>query len=403
MSGINHTGRAHALLSASGAYRWMACTPSAILEDIYEEQTSVYAEEGTLAHELAELKLRSKLNQVLKKKSTPAETKARREKTAEIKASVLYSPEMEEYTDEYVNYVMAEYIAALKEDAAAVLLIEERLDFSSLVPDGFGTGDAVILFSDKVVVIDLKYGAGKKVSAYQNTQMKLYGYGALTIFDLLYDIEHLKLVIFQPRMDNVSEFELTHDELIAWGETEVKEKAQLASKGAGELVTGDHCGFCKHRAKCRAMFEETKNLFEAKKEDVFTVTDAELLEVFEKGSRVSSYIDAVAAHITQTAIEGKKWEGYKLVEGRSNRVISDQDKADALLKAKGFTDADIYNMKLKGLGDLEKLVGKKSFDEVLSSVITKPPGKPTLAPESDKRPELNLLENAKKLFDNLDI
>lgn len=400
---INHKERAHALLSASGASRWMACTPSAVLEDGYEEKTSVYAEEGTLAHELAEIKLRSKLNQVLGNKSTPQETKQRREQVAKVKANPLYSAEMETYTDEYVAYVIGVFIDARKKDPAAVLLIERKLDFSMYVPEGFGTGDVLILHSNVVIVIDLKYGAGKKVSAFENPQMKLYGVGALNELEMLYDIEEVELVIYQPRMDNISEYKTHVDALLSWVKSEVVEKANLAINGEGELVTGDHCGFCKHRSKCKAMYEETKALFDEVKEDIFTTSDEQILEVFEKASRVTSYLEAIKAHVTQTAIEGKKWEGYKVVEGRSNRVISDVEKADALLKKEGFKDEDIYNMKLKGLGDLEKLVGKKNFETVLGSVVTKPPGAPTIAPESDKRPELNLVESAKKLFNDLDI
>jgi len=399
---VQHKERAHALLSASGAYRWMVCTPSAILETRYANESSSFAEEGTLAHELSELKIRSALNLLLGIKETKEETKLRREKTAGIKINKYYSPEMEELTTEYCTYVMNEFNEARRIDAGAIMLIEQKLDFSEYVPDGFGTGDVLIVFGNTIIVIDLKYGAGKKVSAHQNPQMKFYGLGAINALGDMYDLKDARLTIYQPRMDNISTFETPVSALIDFALNEVSPKAAMAFEGKGELVTGDHCGFCLHKAKCAAMFKETQALFDEVKEDIFTTSDADLLQVFEKSSRVSSYLDAVAAHIKQTALEGKAWEGYKIVEGRANRVITDTEKADSLLKAEGFTDEDIYNMKLKGLGDLEKLVGKKNFETILGSVVHKPAGAPTIAPESDKRPALNLVDSAKKLFEDLD-
>jgi len=232
--------------------------------------------------------------------------------------------------------------------------------------------------------------------------MKFYGLGAINALGDMYDLKDARLTIYQPRMDNISTFETPVSSLIDFALNEVSPKAAMAFEGKGELVTGDHCGFCLHKAKCAAMSKETQALFDEVKEDIFTASDADLLQAFEKSSRIGSYLDAVAAHIKQTALEGKAWEGYKIVEGRANRVITDTEKADALLKAEGFTDEDIYNMKLKGLGDLEKLVGKKNFETILGSVVHKPAGAPTIAPEGDKRPALNLVDSAKKLFEDLD-
>jgi len=399
---VNHSERAHALLSASSAERWLSCAPSAVLEDNYPDQSSEYALEGTLAHELAELKLRSKLNLVLNRRETEEETKRRREKTKEIQESNFYSKEMEEHTSNYVNYIIEEFMAVRLYDKAAVLFIEARLNFSHIVPEGFGTGDAVILGNGVMKVIDLKYGAGKKVDAVENSQLKLYGVGAVAMFDDLYEFEAVELVIYQPRMDNISVYATTVEALDTWATQTVAPRAEQAFKGEGELVTGDHCGFCKHRVKCRAMFDETVDLFDkAVSDDLRTVSDNEILEVFKKSDRVSKYLSAVASYILSEALSGKSWEGYKLVEGRSVRTISDEDKAEEILKANGFGIEDLYNMKMKGLGDLEKLVGKKEFNELLKGVIVKPAGKPTLAPESDKRPAINITETAQKLFDAL--
>lgn len=402
---VNHKERAHALLSASSAGRWMACTPSARLEDQYEEQTSEYAEEGTLAHELAEIKLRSKLKLCLKQRSTDLETKQRREAMAKIQASKFYCKEMEEYTTSYVDYVVGEWLAVRRVDPAAMLLIEVRLDFSHIVPEGFGTGDAIIVGNGLVSVIDLKYGAGKKVSAFDNAQLKLYGVGAIAALEDMYSFDQIRLGIFQPRMDNISTFDTTLIALTAWAESEVKVKAAEAFAGSGELHTGDHCGFCKHAPKCKALFNEVKDLFdEAENETpINTADDADLLRVLEMQTRVSAYINAVGSYILKTALEGRSWEGLKVVEGRTQRKIGDEAKAEELLLARGFTTEDIYNSKIKGLGELEKLVGgKKQFEEVLGSVVTKPIGSPTLAPANDPRPAINVLEQAQKLFSESD-
>lgn len=399
MAEVNHKERAHALLSASSASRWMACTPSAVKEDAYEDQSSEFAKEGELAHELAELKLRSKLNMVLAHRSTDKEAKDRCAKVDEILSSKYYSKEMDEHTTSYVDYVIAQFLEARRKDPAAVLLIETRLDFSHIVPEGFGTGDALVIGNGSIEVIDLKYGAGVRVSAYENKQMKLYGVGAVSMFDDLYGFDAVALTVFQPRMDNISTFNTTYEELNRWANDDVAPIAEKAFKGEGELVPGDHCGFCKHKVKCSALLEEARNLFAAATTDpIPDATDEDLLEVYKRADRIAGYLTAVAAHILSEALSGKKWEGFKLVEGRSVRTISDTDKAEEILKEEGFGVEDIYTMKLKGLGDLEKLVGKKRFTEVMSLVISKPAGRPTLAPESDKRPALNLVESAAALF-----
>ena len=399
---VNHKERAHALLSASSSDRWMACTPSARLEDQYPEQVSTYAEEGTLAHELAEIKLRSKLNLVLKIRSTDAETKGRRAAVDIIQANKYYDKDMEQHTTDYVDYVIGEYLSVRRLDPAAVLLIEVRLDFSHIVPEGFGTGDAVIIGNGRLIVIDLKYGAGKKVNAYENPQLKLYGVGATVALEDLFKFDRVELTVFQPRMDNISTFETSHFDLISWANNEVKEKAEAAHSGGGELKTGSHCSFCKHLPRCSAHLADVKRLFEdATPEHLATLntaTDEQLLEVLAMQDRVGAYIKSVGAYILKTAIEGRAWQGLKVVEGRSQRKIGDEEKAEEILKAQGFTDDDIFTMKIKGIGDLEKLVGKKNYDEILGSVTVKPAGSPTLAPETDPRPAINNLERAKSLF-----
>lgn len=409
---VNHGERAHALLSASSAHRWLVCTPSARLEENYPDSKSVYAEEGTLAHELAEIKLRSKRDLVMKVKSTPEQTLARRAKVTAIKVNPLYSVDMEEYTDMYVDHVIGAYKKVLKKDSAAVLLIEEKLDFSRYVPDGFGTGDAIVVGNGTLSGFDLKYGQGNAVYAFENPQMKLYGLGAIEALNFLFEFDKVELHIVQPRKDNISAWETTVAYLEEWAETELLPAAQTAHAGEGEKVTGDHCKYCKHKVHCTALADEAKQLFatqaehlpngEHKTGDINKELHEEyLLEIFEMKSRVEDYMDAVAAHITQTAIEGKKWPGYKLVEGRSVRVL-DSEQAERVLLDNGYTEEDIFEKKMLGITALEKKLGKKWFSELLDPVCTKPPGKPTLVPESDRRPALDPEENAKRMFGHIE-
>lgn len=374
-----HEQRAHALLSASGSKRWLNCTPSARLEDkIKDEQSSIFAQEGTLAHELSEAILRRKLDFI-----TP---KQYRDELDRIENHDLYSEEMPEHVDVYTQFVLDTLEQRRREGRTPIITIEARLDFSEYVKDGFGTGDATILADGILDVIDLKYGKGVEVSAHMNSQLMLYGLGALREAELLGDVDTLRLTIVQPRLHNIDTFEISADELKAWGEGIVKPRADMADRGEGDQVTGDWCQFCKVAATCKALSEDAMKLAQDDFKDPRTLTDSEFIEAYGKIKRVSGWIKAAEAHALKAALDGKQWDGYKVVESKTNRKITDQDKALEILEAEGFERAELVNVKIKGFGDLEKLVTKAKFNKLVGPFIVKPPGAPTLVPESDKRP-----------------
>jgi hypothetical protein len=376
---IDHSARAHALLSASGASRWINCTPSARLEEKFENKNTSFSEEGTLAHEFAELNLKKQLKLITPKQYSTL--------VAPFLANEYYSPEMETEVQKHVDYVIQQFTAAKRVTKDALLLIEEKVDFSHLVEGGFGTCDDNIIADGVLEVIDLKYGKGVIVSAEDNSQLKLYAIGALRATELLYDIHTVRLTIVQPRLDSISSWEMSVDDLYKWGEEVVKVKAEKAYAGEGEQITGDWCRFCKAKAKCRALADESLEVAKHEFADPNLLSDSELLEVFKKSDLISSWLDSVTAHIFQSALEGKKWEGYKLVEGRSVRTWKDEEAIKERLRL-DYDPTDYINEKLAGIGQIEKLVGKTNFTTLLGDLIIKPAGKPTLAPESDKRPEL---------------
>ena len=278
-------------------------------------------------------------------------------------------------------------------------MTEQRLDFSAYVPEGFGTGDVIILADHVLHIIDLKYGKGVGVSAEENPQLRLYGLGALETFGMLYEINYIKTTIIQPRIDNVSSEELPVDILIQWGENTVKPLAALAMEGKGEFKVGDHCKFCKARKTCRARAEA--NLELTKMEFVIPelLGDEEIGEVLRKAEQLQSWVTDIQEYALQEAINGRKFDGWKLVEGRSNRKYEDEIKVAEKLKEAGYDEASLYEKKLYGITAMEKLVGKKTFGELLDDLIVKPPGKPVLVDLSDKRPELNTADQAAKDFE----
>lgn len=381
---IDHKNRKHALLSASGAVRWMNCTPSARLEEGVEERVSSdFAAEGTLAHEFGDWLLKH-FNKEVTKRKLNSELKKLREHR-------LYTDEMEEEVDKYVTYVIEAYNTAKK---GAELLVERRLDFSHLVPEGFGTGDATIAADDTLEVIDLKYGKGIKVDAPENPQLMLYGLGALRMVDLMYDIETVRLTIVQPRLNHVSSWEIPTTDLIAWGEEQVKPKASLAFKGEGTQKAGSWCKWCKVKASCTAIAKENLALARFEFKDPALLTQDEILEIYEQQPLLVDWVKAVSEYVHDEAIKGKKWPGYKLVEGRSNRRWRDEEQAiDFLVKA-GYKKEDFMQTKLSGIVAVSKLVG----DLEIEHLMVKPPGKPTLALESDERPPINSAESAKEDF-----
>ncbi|MGE5390474.1 MAG: DUF2800 domain-containing protein [Deltaproteobacteria bacterium] len=362
----------HALLSASSSHRWLHCTRSARLEEAFENQTSVFAAEGSAAHKLAEHKLRLFLG-------LPS-TKP---------VSEFDSAELESYTDIYVDYAI-ELITQVKANCKdPIILIEQRLDYSCYVSEGFGTGDLIIISDGTLHIVDLKYGRGIAVSAIDNPQMKLYALGALELFGFLYDIQDVNMTICQPRLENISTHEISDDDLTAWAKTELKPRAKLAFNGEGEFLPGEHCRFCRARFTCRARADEHLQLARHDFKLPSLLTEEEISEVLSVADRLAVWASDVYSYATDLAIrEGKEWPGYKLVEGRSNRKYTSEGGVVDVLTAAGYTD--IYKQSLIGISDMEKLLGKKKFAEILGSLVEKPPGKPTLVQLSDKRKAITL-------------
>lgn len=382
----------HARLSASGAHRWMACTPSVALEERFPDKGSEYAAEGTLAHSMAELIIRYNNGEITKKTFSTRMNKIRKDE--------LYSKEMEDYIVEYTQTVWEIFNEVKAECPDAQLLPEQRLDFSEYVPDGFGTGDVVIIADDMVQVIDLKYGKGVGVSAVGNPQLRLYGIGAYLEHSMLYDIQRVKETIIQPRLENVSTEELTVEELMEWVDTEVRPKAELAIAGEGEFVPGDHCRFCKAKAVCRARADENLALMKMDFRDPDILEEWEIGEVLQRAEELNDWAKDVKDYAFDQALNhGVKFEGWKLVEGRSNRKYLDEDKVKEALIEAGYSQDKITETKILGITAMEKEIGKKSFGEILSELVVKPEGKPVLVPETDKRPEICTADSAKKDFE----
>jgi hypothetical protein len=362
----------HAVLSASSSHRWTQCTPAARLELEFDDSESSAAAEGTAAHALAEHKLRKALKMRSKKPISPFDC-----------------DEMDEYTDAYVDFVLEQLELAKQSCSDPLVLIEQRLDFSEYVPDGFGTGDCILISDKTLHIIDLKYGMGIIVNSEQNSQMMLYSLGALEIYDSLYDIEEVSMSVFQPRRDNVSTWTIPADELRDWAENELKPKAELAFKGEGEYCPGDWCTFCRAAVKCRARAEEKLKLAQSEFRLPPLLSDAEIENVLGKLSDITKWANDILAYATDAALNhGKQWSGYKIVAGRSIRKFINEDAVAEAAKANGYKD--IYRQTLITLTEFEKLMGKAKFNEVLGDLVYKPPGKPTLVPVTDKRPAINV-------------
>ncbi|MGN8805463.1 MULTISPECIES: DUF2800 domain-containing protein [unclassified Blautia] len=367
------TPEIHSILGASSADRWMHCTPSARLTESMEDEGSVFAAEGTAAHALAEWKVRKFLKM----------------RAGRRPASDYWTDEMEETTSDYCEYIMDLVGQAKTHCKDPVTLIEQHLDFSCYVPDGFGTGDFLLVADKELNVVDFKYGRGVAVYADHNPQMMLYALGALNLFDCLYDIEQVTMTIFQPRLSSISTWTISTEELYQWAEEELKPKAELAAKGEGDFVSGSWCRFCKARNTCRARAESFLELAKMEFQPPALLSDEEVAEVMEKADELNKWASDVMAYAQAEAIEnGKHWNGYKLVEGRSVRRFTDESKVEAAAKEAGYTD--IYNKSLITLTAFEKLMGKEKFSEILGKFVTKPAGKLTLVPVSDKRPEVSV-------------
>ena len=362
----------HAVLSASGSHRWLNCTPSARLELEFENTGSESAREGTAAHALCEHKLKRALHM-----------RSRRP------VSDYDSDEMEECTDAYAEFVMEQYEAAKQVCEDPVILIEQRLDFSCYVPDGFGTGDCLIISDDRLHIIDFKYGMGVLVEAEDNPQMKLDALGALAVYDALYDIREVSMTIFQPRRENVSTWTIPVEDLKAWAENELKPRAKMAYDGKGEYLPGEWCTFCRAAVRCRARAEEKLKLAQTEFRMPPLLTDAEIEDILAVLPDLTKWANEITAYALDAALNhGKEWNGFKVVEGRSVRKY--RDEADVAEAAKEAGYKDIYRQSLIPLTEMQRLMGKDKFEEILGGLITKAPGRPTLVPMSDKRPAMNV-------------
>lgn len=361
----------HALLSASSSHRWLNCPPSARLCEGYEDKGSEYAQEGTDTHSLCEHKLKLALGM---------------ETTDPTDSLSFYDEEMEECACGYAAYVMELVEEAKKTCKDPVVLIEQRLDFSRFVEEGFGTGDCVVIADGTLYVIDYKHGKGVEVSAVENPQMMLYALGALELFDGIYDIDTVRMAIYQPRRENVSVCVMAKDDLLQWAYNDLMAKAKLAYEGGGEYACGDWCRFCKAKAACRKRAEYNLELAKYDFEMPATLDDVEIAAILARADELAAWAADVKEFALQQALSGVKYDGWKIVEGRSNRKYTDEDAvADTVSKA-GF---DPYEPKLLGITAMEKLLGKKKFAELLAGLVEKPQGKPALVPVTDKRPEMN--------------
>ena len=381
----------HARLSASGSHIWLNCTPSIKLSEGIPDRQTEFTLEGTTAHSLAELELGMRFRLIKPSELAPALIKAH--------SSKWYNAEMDSYIEAYADWVVETYNAIPSDDKE--LLTEQRLDFSPWVPGGFGTGDVVIVADDVLTVIDLKYGKGVPVSAFQNPQLMLYGLGAYGSFSLSNDISTVRLIINQPRLDSISEFEISAEDLLKWGEEYVKPRAAAAAAGEGEAVPGEHCRWCKANATCKAradaMIEAAKHEFD---DEPRLMTDDEITHVLSLVDQIQAWVSDVKDYALKEAERGRVWPGWKLVEGRANRKYADNTKVEEKLIAAGYDKAVLYkDPELLGLTAMEKVVGgKKKLEGLLGELIVKPQGAPTLVPETDKRPPMDMAAQAKQDF-----
>lgn len=361
----------HAILSASGAHRWMNCTPSARLELEFDDKSGSAAAEGTAAHELSEHKLRKALKMRSQKPVSPFD-----------------SDEMDSYTDSYVEFILEIIEQAKQSCNDPLVLIEQRLDFTKYVPDGFGTGDSLIIADGTLHIIDFKYGQGVLVNAEDNPQMKLYALGALELFDGIYDVNTVAMTIYQPRRENVSTFTVFKESLYQWAEEILKPIAELAFAGDGQYCPGEWCQFCRAAVKCRARAESKMKLAAFEFALPPLLSDEEIAVILSSIGDLTNWANEIMSYATDTAVNhGKHWPGYKVVEGRSNRKYADEEAVAETAKEAGY--CDIYKQSLITITEMEKLMGKPKFNEILGSLVIKPTGKPTLVPISDKRPEVN--------------
>lgn len=374
----------HALVSPSGAKKWLNCPGSVWMEKQIEEKPSPYADEGTTAHALGELKI----NLALKRITKSAYNKKRKE--------LAIDESMDQYTDGYRDYVMERYAYHKKRDPNTAIYIEKELDLSAWIPEGFGTADVIIVETGQLEIIDLKYGQGVKVEADDNPQLQIYALGALTEFDWIYDIGDVIMTIYQPRLDNISTQICDAERLVTWGLYTVRGAAGEAFQGIERYRFGVHCdeGFCKARPFCKAYNDAKLEIAKYEFRNPNLLTDAEISAVLDRADSIAKWVTLVKDYALDQAVNhGTKYPGYKIVEGRSNRTWSETEEVIGNeLVEMGFDLDDVRPRKLITITAAEKLTGKKEFKEKLEKFTVKPQGKPTLVPESDKRPELNSAE-----------
>ena len=378
--------KAHALLSASGSKKWLECNLSAQLEAQFADAPSLFSREGELAHDVGELRLLHLLSRI-----TDQEFNQRYEA---LKSSPYWSEELDRCVQLYVDFAIEQITEAKAECPDAVIKVEERVNFSAFVPEGFGTVDLLLARDGLLVIADYKHGKGVFVKAQGNSQMRLYGLGGLTEFGHLYDIQRVRMTICQPRLDNFASEEISVEELLEWGQSYVRPRAQLAWAGQGSFVPGSHCteGFCKARFTCAARAEAAMEVAEA----AFTpllpdqLTTEDLVAVLSKADLAAKWLSDVREYALQQALKGTAIPGFKLVAGKSQRRYRDADKVAKRLEEAGISPALIYERNLLGITALERALGKKKVGELLPDLIEKPMGQPALVPTSDPRSALEL-------------
>lgn len=382
MANLNdHSARSHALLSASSAYRWLVCPPSAVAAAAYPSTGSEYADEGTLAHEVAEAVVQGR-------------TLPENDQRDGYKEGI--TEEMIECAQSYKNYI-SEHVKAETD----VIIIEAQVDFSLWVPDGFGTADCIIISGDKMTVIDYKYGKGVAVDAKDNPQLRLYALGALNDYGFAYDIKDIEMHIYQPRINNISVDSITAEKLLKWAEKTVKPTATKAYLGKGKYKAGEHCRFCPHAGRCRQLTNvcvEHINLhgIDCK---VPQLTPFEIAEVLNMQPMIELWLKRVKEQALTGMLNRFEIPGYKVVEGRASRAWSDDIVVLTTLKVEGYKDEEVTKTELLSPAAMEKALGKKKVAEIVGQFITIRSGAPTIAPESDKRPAYDRLAEAQKDFE----
>lgn len=393
----------HAVLGASSAKRWLTCTPSARLGERltsrFGSESSPYAQEGTKAHALAEIKVRKAFYAADDMTTSVYSRMGEEERDAytginafrydALRAELGDIPsDMEHATDAYCDVVMEKYLSAKDRDLSTRLLLEQRLDYSAWVPSGFGTGDCVIVSDSLLEVCDYKHGMGIPVDAVDNPQLRLYGLGAIAKFGQLYDFSAVRMTIIQPRLESVSEETLDRKALLAWAEAEVREKAQLAWKGIGDFVPGDHCRFCPAKAVCSARVAEALKLFRYGFETPGLIPDEQVPGILETLDTAEAWIQDFRAYAEKQALNGQKFPGWKLVRGKKpNRRWADPEEVRAQLLRAGYAPGQIETTSLKPVGEIEKAIGAKAFRALVGGLVAQGEGRLTLVPESDKRLE----------------